>query len=413
METPDTNDLLQELLQDGILSMEDIAAKELQMKIKKVKGVHPYAVSQRTDGRYITKIMCDGNKKQISGTTEKELYKKLEDFYFPTYNPPLCEIYEKWMIYRRDNTAVKPKTLQEAKTEWNKFFAGTDLAATPITNIKPVQILRFFRKLTRNCEFTHKRISNARSILNGIMLYAIEEELIEHNPVPEVDFKQFTYKPVENQDDVFSVNEAITLLSYLKNISEPYALAIRLDFSLLIWIGELKALRWDDIDWNSNSIYIHQQCLIQREMKDDLSFKPRTTMVTDQMKGYTSYGYRKHPLTQEALHILEQARQLNPDGEFIFMPDGRLMTTDSFNRRLKKYCKEAGITYHSSHKIRFFTASTAFNGSNLTTVSRLMGHSNTETTMHYLRDVQKGEDAVETINRLDLQNVVATGQMTK
>jgi hypothetical protein len=41
------------------------------------------------------------------------------------------------------------------------------------------------------------------------------------------------------------------------------------------------------------------------------------------------------------------------------------MTTDSFNRRLKKYCKEAGVPYHSSHKIRFYNASTAFDGNNL------------------------------------------------
>ena len=65
------------------------------------------------------------------------------------------------------------------------------------------------------------------------------------------------------------------------------------------------------------------------------------------------------------------------------------MTTDSFNRRLKKYCKEAGVPYHSSHKIRFYNASTAFDGNNLTTLSYLMGHSETATTLHYLRNVNK------------------------
>lgn len=47
-------------------------------------------------------------------------------------------------------------------------------------------------------------------------------------------------------------------------------------------------------------------------------------------------------------------------------PDGSIMTTDSFNRRLKKYCKESCVPYHSSHKIRFYNASTAFDGNNLT-----------------------------------------------
>ena len=75
-------------------------------------------------------------------------------------------------------------------------------------------------------------------------------------------------------------------------------------------------------------------------------------------------------------------------------------TTDSFNRRLKKYCKEAGVPYHSSHKIRFYNASTAFDGNNLTTLSYLMGHSETATTLHYLRNVNKRKN-----DRLAFQNL--------
>lgn len=306
------------------------------------------------------------------------------------------------MLYRRDNTAVKQKTLQEANNEWNKFYSKTELATMPIASIKPVTILRFFRNLTKNREYTQKRISNARSVLNGIFSYAIEEEIIEHNPVSDVNFKQLTYKATDNNDDIFSIEEAITLLTYLENIIEPYALAIRLDFNLLIRIGELKALEWNDI--MDNSIYIHRQCLIEREMGDDLTFKQRSTVITEQMKGYTSHGFRKQPLTPEAIHILELAREINPRGKYIFMPDGRPMTTDAFNRRLKKYCKEAGIEYHSSHKIRFFAASSAFTGDNLATVSRLMGHSTVQTTLHYLRDIHKGSGAEEAVAQLGLAN---------
>ena len=397
-------ELLQKFLSDGILSEEDIATKILEMNTAKIKKIHPYAISQRKDGRYITKVLSDGKKKQINGKTENELYKKLYEFYFPKTSFTLTEVYEKWMLYRRDNTSAKQKSLLEAKNEWNKFFAGTSLASTPVEQIKPVQVLRFFREKTKDRQYTQKRISNARSVLNGIMSYAIEEELITHNPVSEINFKQFPYKTVDNRDDVFSVEDAVTLLTYLENIIEPYALAIRLDFNLLIRIGELKALQWNDVDFINNTIYIHQQALTERQMDDNLNFHKRSTVITNQMKGYTSYGYRKQPLTPEARHILELARNLNPKGMYIFMPDNRIMTTDSFNRRLKKYCHESGITYHSSHKIRFYTASSAYNGDNLITVSRLMGHSNVETTMHYLRDTLKGDDVANTIGRLGLAN---------
>ena len=68
------------------------------------------------------------------------------------------------------------------------------------------------------------------------------------------------------------------------------------------------------------------------------------------------------------------------------------MTTNCFNRRLKKYCEECGITYHSSHKIRFYNASTAYNnGIPLTDLAKLMGHSQTATTLHYLRNVSNND----------------------
>lgn len=120
------------------------------------------------------------------------------------------------------------------------------------------------------------------------------------------------------------------------------------------------------------------------------------------MKGNTSHGFRKQYLTDNALKILERAKQLSPNSTYIFEPDGRLMTTDSFNRRLKKYCRECGIPYHSSHKIRFYNASTAYDGKNLVTISKLMGHSQVETTLHYLRNVQKDEHQMLAFNGLGL-----------
>ena len=78
-------------------------------------------------------------------------------------------------------------------------------------------------------------------------------------------------------------------------------------------------------------------------MNDDLTFSKREVKVVNQMKGNISHGFRKQFLTDEAIKILQKARELNPHGVYVFEPNGEIMTTDSFNRRLKKYCKEAGV----------------------------------------------------------------------
>lgn len=88
------------------------------------------------------------------------------------------EIYKDWLLYKRNSTSIKAKTIQEYVYEWNNFFMGTNLAQMKIIEIRPITLIHFFREVTKTREYTHKRISNAHSVLNGIMSYATEEELL-------------------------------------------------------------------------------------------------------------------------------------------------------------------------------------------------------------------------------------------
>ncbi|WP_373125284.1 tyrosine-type recombinase/integrase [Blautia producta] len=385
------------------------------MANKKILEKHIYEIyyseSEKSWRTYLPDNTKPNNRRPIKRKSKENLEKEIIRFYIEKQEAEnresitLEDLYSEWLLYKRDYTSVKAKTIQEYVAEWNKFFKDTNLAKMKIGEIKPITLIRFFREITKKREYTHKRISNARSVLNGIMSYAIEEEIISHNHVSDVNFKQFTYKPVEVQsDNVFSHDDTFKLLNYLKCIIEPYSLAIQLSFYLFIRVGETKAIRWEDIDYKNRVVYLHRQATCERVLNDDLTFSKREVKVVNQMKGNTSHGYRKQYLTDEAITILEKAKELNPCGTYLFEPDGAIMTTDSFNRRLKKYCKEAGVPYHSSHKIRFYNASTAFDGNNLTTLSYLMGHSEVATTLHYLRNVNKGENNMLAFQKLGISS---------
>ena len=71
---------------------------------------------------------------------------------------------------------------------------------------------------------------------------------------------------------------------------------------------------------------------------------------------------------------------------------GRTMNTDTFNHHLRKACEASGIAYHSSHKIRFYAASSAFTGDNIVEIGRQMGQKHVSTTMRYLRNVNQTDD---------------------
>ena len=407
--------LLNTLATCANMSADEVFKDFKTMANKKILENHRYEIyyseSEKSWRTYLPDDTKPNNRRPIKRKSKENLEKEIIRFYIEKQktenreNLTLKALYTEWLLYKRDYTSVKAKTIQEYVAEWNKFFKDTALSKMKIGEIKPITLIRFFRKVTKNREYTHKRISNARSVLNGIMSYAIEEEIISHNPVSDVNFKQFTYKPVEVQsDNVFSHDDTSKLLNYLKCIIEPYSLAIQLSFYLFIRIGETKAIRWEDIDYDKRIVYLHRQATCERTLNDDLSFSKREVKVVNQMKRNTSHGFRKQFLTDEAIKILEKAKKLNPNGAYVFEPDGSIMTTDSFNRRLKKYCNEAGVPYHSSHKIRFYNASTAFDGNNLTTLSYLMGHSETATTLHYLRNVNKHENNMLAFQKLGISS---------
>ena len=152
-------------------------------------------------------------------------------------------------------------------------------------------------------------------------------------------------------------------------------------------------------------IYIRHQTVERQTMNDDLSFETRTFETIPQMKGKSAQGKRRQYLTPKAKKVLEKVRQLNPDGEYIFMHKGRQISTCTFNRHLKKFCEDAGVTYHSSHKIRFTSASILYDGSNLAHLSYLLGHTNTSTTLLYFRNILGETKTKELMEKLDQEEL--------
>lgn len=74
---------------------------------------------------------------------------------------------------------------------------------------------------------------------------------------------------------------------------------------------------------------------------------------------------------------------------------------DTFNHHLKRTCEVLGITYRSSHQIRFTNATLfAEAGIPITEISTMLGHSNTATTMHYIRQSKVSAATVTKIENL-------------
>jgi len=221
--------------------------------------------------------------------------------------------------------------------------------------------------------------------MNSIVYYAIENEIVEHNHLNDINYRQFAYKPESHDTLPYSEEERKRIMSHL-NDDDLYSLAIKLDFCMVLRIGELKVLRWDDI--KGDYIYVH-------------AFMNDKNEIIPYCKGHTDAGMRYLPLTKACKQILKEVKRLNPDSEYLFIKNSRPIATVTFNRRIKKCCMELGMEYRSSHKIQFSTASILHkNGTTDTELQEQLGHTTLTMTNGYLKNITPRSETYNKINRI-------------
>ena len=337
------------------------------------------------DGRY------KSYNPQFIAPSEKELVQKLYDYYF---NNTLEDIYKQWVQHRAETQIVSKKTIEEDIGIWNRFIADTELARMQIAEIKPVHVMKLFQIWTGNGKITRKDFNNRKSVLNGIFRHAVLNEIITFSPITDLPCNTLKFKLPNASKKAYTVEEHAMLLSYLKTLEQDaYTLAIQFAFYGIFRVGEIKGLTWDTE--NENIITIKQQLVEERTLQEDMTFSHPHRVLKDP-KGNPFYSIRTEELPEAGINILRKMKELNPNGKLVFMHEGRPLTTDTFNRRLKKYCGELGITYLSSHKIRFTNASMLFDaGVKAIDIQPLLGHSNLAMTQHYIGQRTTERDSTE------------------
>ncbi len=216
--------------------------------------------------------------------------------------------------------------------------------------------------------------------MNGIIYFAVEKEIVERNCLRDISYRQFNYKPENNDIIPYTEKERLQIINHLPN-DDLYSLAIKLDFYLTLRISELKGLMWDDI--RGDLIYI------QRLVNDK-------NQIIDDVKGHTEEGRRYIPLAKATKTLLENIKLLNPNSDYLFIHNGKPLATVTFNRRFKKCCTELDIKYRPSHKVRFSTASILHkNGVGAPELQKMLGHTTLTMTSHYLRSVTPADETIE------------------
>ena len=291
------------------------------------------------------------NRKQYTGKTKKELIEKLYSA-FAKQAYTLRNAYTDWMLWRRD-IKTNPKTLLENTNEWKKFLEHSDLADMILTDIDVKVLEDFYYDITKDFAIDSKRLTNINSVLNGIFKRCVSMQSIPHNPLKDIDMSVFHKRcmPKQSTKDNYTLDERNAIIKYLETKDDIYSLAVHLSMYLCVRIGELLAIRPEDIQGNTLSLKRSMRKF--QTMNDDLTFSSEQITNEARIKGNKQSGFRDIPLTAKARTVIDKILALYPDNEYLFMLNGKQLRSDSFNRRLKQTCEALDIRYRSSCKSQY------------------------------------------------------------
>jgi integrase len=209
------------------------------------------------------------------------------------------------------------------------------------------------RKLKAN--MARKSINNQLTVLRKMLSTAVGWGVI--SSVPRVRW----LKTPAPQFDFLTLEEASRLIAAApSDWRAPITIALRTGLRQ----GELRALRWSDVDLERGRI------VVRRAVWRDIVSTPKNGRV------------REVPLSQQAAEALQEHSRL---GEMVFCsPDGSMLSKGAMKWPLWNACMNAGLRKIGWHTARHtFASHLVMRGAPIKAVQELLGHSTTEMTMRY------------------------------
>lgn len=294
-----------------------------------------------------------------------------------------------FMPTKRINCAEKTRAYYQGALDNHLYPAFGDCRLPEITS---AQISAFFLKL-KESGLSHSTVIGIYVTCNQLFKQAYFAEAISRNPMDRVQRPRQRKEEQKKSVEAFTADELKSILSLLDNEPLKWQCFVRILIDTGIRRGEACALRWENIDLKDNSAMI----------KENLCYTPEKGVYIDVTKtGRERVVY----FSQEVAALLKQYRseqvaatarrkaRLVKDNQpllfekivipdYVFTERGNCepMHPDAVNRFFQKFGKKHGIEIHA-HKLRHSFASLAIvNGSDIASVSEVLGHADKATTL--------------------------------
>lgn len=176
---------------------------------------------------------------------------------------------------------------------------------------------------------------------------------------------------------VLSFEEQNSLMAYLLEDMDPCKFGILLALLTGLRIGEICALKWDDISLGDRTIRICSTMQRIRNIEEDRETKTKVVIGAPK----TDTSFRTIPLTNYAVELCSRMEDRDPE-LYVLTGRKRYMEPRTLQYRLKKYTQDCGLEDVHFHTLRHTFATRCVEvGFEIKSLSEILGHSTTTVTL--------------------------------
>lgn len=374
--------------------------------------------SYRTDGRYQFRYNLGNGKRHVIYANslselrdkEEEIQRKLFDNIKTVADGvTLNELFE---LYMSGKTELK----QSTRTNYNYMYTNyikEYLGHKKITSIKYSAIKKFYNSLIQEKNFKPNSMEIINTILHPVFTLAVRDGYIRSNPsdgvMSEIKKSHNWEKPKRH---ALTLQEQEAFVDFVSN-SKTYNHWLPL-FTVFLGtgcrVGEIIGLRWEDCDFEDNTISINHNLVYRQQDSGECEFHVTTPKTSAGIRTVPMFAEVKKALLQEKRKQMEMGFNTTViDGytNFIFTNKvGFIHNPQTINRAIKRIVLASNIAEEkkaksehkkpvlirdfSVHNLRHtFCTRLCENESNLKVIQDVMGHSDISTTMNIYAEATK------------------------
>ena len=224
-----------------------------------------------------------------------------------------------------------------------------------------------------------KTVKDILIVLKMVMKFGVKNEWMTYY---EWDIKYPTTS-TNKELEVLSVANHRKILNYIQSHFTFTGLGIYISLSTGLRIGEICALKWSDVDFANERIWIHRFLRMIKNRSADGGNK--TILIEKETK--TKNGRRFITITSRVREALEFFLQFkaSEDGYVCVNKNMNPMRRERLWRSLNRMLKNAGMNHYTIHELRHSFGSLLLEKSDnqdraIAAISRILGHANVNIT---------------------------------